>query len=519
MASVRARITTAYGAAMLGAVAAFAVVVTVQRRASTLERLTEEARATASLVGSIIQRQVFGVAVDTLAGPRPIFTRSVTSLLDALPGYIIVAGDSSTPVYWSRSVRRLDELAAASVTTQDTTTPIAGTAVSLTLARDAARKDLDALTRAAYSIPAPGVPHRVRLSTDDVLLVASLHEPPIAGGVRRIVVGASTGRVSDETTELAGLTVVFAPLLVLLATFTAWWVAGRALEPVDRIVNDVAAITDGRSLHRRVVLESDARDEFGRLGHTVNEMIGRLESSFGALRRFTADASHELRTPLTVIRADVERAMNTPHNSHEQAVALEEALQQVSRMASLVESLLTLARADEGRLDIVREPVPLEPLIREVAETAGILGEVQGITVRTPLVEPATVLGDAERLRQLLLNLATNAVKYTPRGGSVEISLESRHDEAIVTVKDDGIGIAAADLPFIFDRFWRVDRARTRAEGGGTGLGLSICHWIAQAHDGRIDVASRLGRGSTFTVVLPVAPRAVETPNTALSKS
>lgn len=220
-----------------------------------------------------------------------------------------------------------------------------------------------------------------------------------------------------------------------------------------------------------------------------------------------------------MIRADVERAMTTPLDSHEQAVALEEALQEVSRMTGLVESLLTLARADEGRFALVREPVPLEPLIREVAETATILGEEPDVTVRLPILEPVSVMGDPVRLRQLFMNLATNAVKYASRSGIVEISLEFRHDEAIISVRDNGIGIAAADLPFIFDRFWRVDRARSRTEGAGVGLGLAICQWIAQAHDGRIDVTSRLGRGSTFTIVLPAAPNPPKTPNTALSNS
>ena len=505
MASVRARITAAYGATTLAAVITFAVVVIVERRASTTARLADEARATAALAANIIERQsIRGISVDTLTGPRPIFALSVTSLLDGLSGYLVV-GDSSQVLFRGRALRRLDELA--------------NEPGALREAKDAAAQDRNRFEGQGFDIRSAAEVRHVHLSNDDVLIVATRHDPPLAGGVRRVVVGISKQRIGDVTSELFAMTVLFAPLMALLASGVAWSVAGRAFEPVDQMVNDVEAISDGRSLHRRVVLDTQSTDEFGRLGKTVNDMIGRLETSFGALRRFTADASHELRTPLAVIRADVERAMDSKQHSHEQAVALEEALQQVSRMTGLVESLLTLARADEGRFEVVREPVELEPLVREVAETATILSEEPGITVKLPLMQPVTVLGDAERLRQLFLNLATNAVKYTQRGGTVELSLETRHDEAIVTVKDDGIGIAAADLPFIFERFWRVDRARTRTDGSGAGLGLAISQWIAQAHDGRIDVVSRLGRGSTFTIVLPVAPKDLGTPNTALTNS
>jgi two-component system, OmpR family, sensor kinase len=268
----------------------------------------------------------------------------------------------------------------------------------------------------------------------------------------------------------------------------------------------VEAITDGRSLHRRLPVDADG-DELARLSATLNAMIGRLETSFGALRRFTADASHELKTPLTVLRADVERAMSASCPPSEQLVALEEALQETARMADLVDSLLTLARADEGRFDLHREPVELEPLLQEVHETAVILGEHAGLRVSMPLVEGSTVLGDRTRLRQLFLNLVTNAIKYTPRGGRVELTLSRspRGDLAIATVRDTGIGIAAADLPYVFERFWRADRARSRgAERGGFGLGLAISQYIAQAHGGALTVQSRLGRGSTFTVTLPV---------------
>jgi signal transduction histidine kinase len=235
-------------------------------------------------------------------------------------------------------------------------------------------------------------------------------------------------------------------------------------------------------------------------------MISRLETSFGALRRFTADASHELKTPLTVLRADVERAMHPGARGTEAMQALEEALQETTRMSDLVDSLLTLARADEGRFDIHREPVQLGPLVRDVYETAMILGEECGLSVSMSVLEEGVVDGDARRLRQLFLNLITNAIKYTPTGGRVELSLSQRvGDEIAFTVRDTGIGMSAADLSHVFERFWRADRARSRtSERGGFGLGLAISQWIAQAHGGRIAVQSRLGRGSVFTVTLPM---------------
>ncbi|MBW7935289.1 MAG: HAMP domain-containing protein, partial [Gemmatimonadaceae bacterium] len=299
----------------------------------------------------------------------------------------------------------------------------------------------------------------------------------------------------------------------LLSVVVAYIITGRALRPVDEIIGEVSAITDGRSLHRRLP-QDEGDDELARLSATLNAMISRLEQSFAALRRFTADASHELKTPLTVLRADIERAMSAGPRSTEGLIALEEALQETTRMADLVESLLTLARADEGRFDLHREAVALRPLVLDVAETAQILGEEAGLKVRVEALEEATVMGDALRLRQLFLNLVTNAVKYTPRGGHVDLSLLRRGDWAEFAVRDTGVGIAGADLPYVFDRFWRADRARSRSgERFGVGLGLAISQYIAHAHGGSITVASRLGRGSTFTVLLPLrAEEAVSAP-------
>lgn len=490
MASVRSRITAAYSVATIISLSVLAVLFGVERYVGVEQDLAERTTRTAALAARVIERQgVQGVTLDTAYAAGNMFNLGVTRVLDELNGYYIVVADSTGRIlYWSEPVRRIYYRG------YDETLPPAQRALY--------RIEFDSIRNAALGIVNAATPRRVQLSTEQVLMTAHLPSQPLPGGVRRIVVGISTQRLRDVVSESISLAVLASPVLLGLSIGVAWMLSGRVLEPIDRMVDDVAAITDGRSLHRRVVLESETTDELGRLGQTVNDMIARLETSFSSLRRFTADASHELRTPLTVIRADVERAMSV-EDQYEKAVALEEALQQVSRMTGLVESLLTLARSDEGRFDIIREPVPLEPLFREVVETATILGEDAEITVTLPVIQPVTVSADAERLRQLFLNLATNAIKYTPRGGMIELSLETRHDEAIVTVRDNGIGIAAADLPFIFDRFWRVDTARSRSEGSGVGLGLAICQWIAQAHNGRIDVTSRLGRGSTFTVVLP----------------
>ena len=497
MATIRTRITASYALAFAGTMFAFSAVVWSERRSGAEQDLRERATMVAD-VGVRILR-VTGVANeqmtiynDSLIGRE--LTPRYKSMLDALPGFIII-GDTKRALYQSPAVRALSE------------------------------KDISTLTDAALRV-APRTYVIVGLDDDTtrVLMVARFDSQPATPSspvpspptVRRVVAGVSMQPVDAAGGQVLFLSLVVAPLILIISALTAWILAGRQLEPIDEMVNDVSAISDGRSLHRRIPVE-DQEDEIGRLGLTLNAMIGRLEASFAALRRFTADASHELKTPLTVLRADIERAMTTPQGSTDQLVALEEALQEAARMADLVESLLTLARADEGRFDLHREPVEMEPLLREVAETASILGEVAGLQVSTPVIQPVTVLGDRVRLRQLFLKLVTNAIKYTPRGGSVELTLEVTEGAAVLTVKDTGIGIAGADLPFIFDRFWRVDRVRSRsAERGGVGLGLAISQWIAQAHGGSINVSSRLGSGSSFAVTIPALP---PTSNFALSES
>jgi signal transduction histidine kinase len=500
VASVRTRITIAYGAATFVALAGLAALFGTERYRAAERDLADRLSNRAALAARLIEQQgVQGTTIDTAFTAGGMLNVRVRLLLDEFRGYYIIVADTSRrPLYWSDPVRRI--YYNGYFAPEDTLLTAAQRAVKYTN-----RQDYDALIGATLGMRESGRPRRVRLSTGEITMSALLPQPYLPGGVATIAIGAGTEPLDQVVSETVSLLLVAGPLLAGLAAIAAWALAGLILRPAADMVSHVAAITDGRSLHRRILLDPDATDELVRLGHTLNDMLARLEASFVALRRFTADASHELRTPLAVIRADVERAMHTGRDAHEHAVALEEALQEVSRMTGLVESLLTLALGDEGRDALTRGEVALEPLVHDVAETAGILGEQARVNVRVPRVEPVTVRGDAERLRQLLLNLVTNAVKYSHEGGLVEISLESRHDEAIITVRDDGIGIAAADLPFIFDRFWRADPARSRSTGGGSGLGLAISQWIAQAHDGRIDVQSRLGRGTTFTVVLPAA--------------
>jgi signal transduction histidine kinase len=234
-------------------------------------------------------------------------------------------------------------------------------------------------------------------------------------------------------------------------------------------------------------------------------MIARLEQSFASLRRFTADASHELKTPLMVIRAGVERSLTLPEVPAESLETLDQTLEHINFMTELVDNLLTLARADEGRAPLVVEECDLREVVADVFETAGILGESAGVEVATHMPDaPVGILADRGRIRQMLLNLLTNAIKYTPKGGRVDIELRDQESEVTLVVRDTGIGIAAGDLEHVFDRFWRADVARSRTgDRPGVGLGLAITKWIAEAHGGTILAESRPGRGTAFTVTIP----------------
>lgn len=514
--STRARLAAAYGGLLFATLAAFCAAVYFARRASAYQNLGQRAgQAADQVLRTIAAAEASGKRLTlrdstlVLAGtstPPPhreacaeedacrwVTTVTPTSELrnnlDPRAGYFLVLDEKSRLLYSSFAVRQLS------------------------------RADQDDVNEVAVHLEPAGSAAIVRLARDTMLggriLLVARRDTTLLPSISRVVAGVPTADAEVPPQLLLGTMFLLAPFILLVSLAVAYVLAGHTFKPVDQLINEVEAITDGRSLHRRVPTD-EADEELARLADTLNRMMGRLQTSFGALRRFTADASHELKTPLTVVRADVERAMHPGASSHERMQALEEAMQEIARMSDLVDSLLTLARADEGRFDLHREPVHLEPLIRDVYETAVILGEDAGVSVALPLVEDAVVLGDGPRLRQLFLNLITNAIKYTPRGGHIEMTLSHRNNSEIgFAVRDTGVGIAAADLPHVFDRFWRADRARSRRAGGdgrsptergGFGLGLSIAQWIVQAHGGTLSAQSRLGRGSIFTVLLPVSP-------------
>jgi heavy metal sensor kinase len=290
------------------------------------------------------------------------------------------------------------------------------------------------------------------------------------------------------------------PLALLLAAGAGYWVSRRALAPVDTITDTARSIT-AENLAQRLAVPP-TRDELARLSETLNDMIARLESSFRRISQFTADASHELRTPLAVMRTTAEVAL-LGGSDDERRAALEHIVAEVGRTSHLVDNLLEIAKADSGNQPLAKTRVDMVAVAREAATEIAVLARTKGIGLASDLPDTAVhVTGDPRALRRLLLILLDNAVKYTPAGGHVDLAVDTSGGHASFSVRDTGIGIAAGDLPHIFDRFYRVDRARSR-EHGGTGLGLSIGRWIVEAHGGAIQVESELERGSVFRVRLP----------------
>jgi heavy metal sensor kinase len=303
-----------------------------------------------------------------------------------------------------------------------------------------------------------------------------------------------------ELRELLTVMLLAGPMALASALGGGYLLACRALAPVDRMAADADQITATR-LDRRLEIPNP-NDELGRLGATLNGMIGRLERSFEEIRRFTADAAHELRTPLTVIRNVAEVALRSPRAPEHYCRVLGDMLEEVERLTRLAEQLLFLCREDAGLIPLAATTMRLDDLVRDAVEHMGVVAEAKGLTLECPHLAVCPIRGDADQLRRLLFNLLDNAIKFTPAGGTVRVALERSDGAARVVVEDAGIGIPPEHLPHVFRRFYRVDPARG-PDLGGTGLGLAIAHSIAEAHGGSFTIESRVGVGTRVILTLP----------------
>jgi heavy metal sensor kinase len=314
--------------------------------------------------------------------------------------------------------------------------------------------------------------------------------------------GVPIDDVSHTLTLFRRYLVMFAPLMLLAASIVGYWVSARALSPVDGLARAARTIS-GSDLSRRLE-PLHTGDELQRLSDTLNEMLSRIETAFLRVTQFTADASHELRTPISLIRTEAEIALRKSRTDEEYRDALFHILTEAETTSSMVEKLLSLARADSGSQALEIRPVDLRKIVVKAAGEWRTVASFRTVGfTETVTSEDLRVAGDKTALQQLLNILLDNAIKYTPAPGGVSLSLEERGDRAVLKVIDSGIGIAPEDQTRIFERFYRADKARSR-ELGGAGLGLAIALWIVQQHHGSISVESALGKGSTFEVHLPL---------------
>lgn len=313
----------------------------------------------------------------------------------------------------------------------------------------------------------------------------------------------SMEEVGSFTSGLVFLFIGFAALLILVLGPMGWLVVRSGFAPIERIIEAAYRIGLNNDLSERIATDPRSNDEVNRLGRAFNAMLDHLEKNFKAQKQFIADSSHELRTPLTVIRGNLDLLKRNP-DPQNQTESLQAIERETERMRRLVEDLLLLAQAD-AKQSLEMLPLQLDTLVLEVYKNARVLADARHQTLKLEHFDPVMLEGDADRLKRAILNLVDNAIKYTPEEGTISISLFKGKKWARVVVTDNGIGIAAKDQPLIFDRFYRVDKARSRSSGS-TGLGLAIVKHIVEAHGGRITLDSEPGKGSTFTIWLYYSP-------------
>ncbi len=316
-----------------------------------------------------------------------------------------------------------------------------------------------------------------------------------------VQIASSLATVNQAMDRLLTIMVIGMTLAVGGSVVVGLLIANQALKPIDDITRAASRITETDDLSTRLPWQGPM-DELGRLTFVFNRMMDRLEHLFGVQQRFVADVSHELRTPLTAIRGNLELVER--YGADE--TSIHAITDEVNRMARLVNDLLLLARADYGGVKLELDPLDLDTVVMSALREAKSIALARNahLNVRLGRFEPVRINGNGDRMMQLLLNLVSNAIKFTPPGGEVKLTLSEEGEYAVVRVSDTGIGIAEEDIPLVFDRFYQAEASRANTEHDmGTGLGLSICKWIAEAHGGTIKVDSQVNHGTTFTVSIP----------------
>ncbi len=333
------------------------------------------------------------------------------------------------------------------------------------------------------------------------LLIYSL--PFTARDGSRFLIETGAPYESIENT-LRGLLLTLAiglPVVIAVAVMGGYWIMRHALRPLDEIASGAERITS-RNLSERLPTPHSG-DEIERLSLALNRMIARLDESFQYIRRFTADASHELRTPLTALRGELEAIAQRPNLDGEARDTVGSLLEETERLARIVESLLAISRLDAGEAQMESVRFDLAELAATTTEQMRLLAEDKRISLECRANGQVEIIGDRARLKQVVVNLVDNAIKYTPEGGAVGVIVSAEEGHAVMLVEDNGAGIPADALPHLFERFYRVDKARSR-QMGGAGLGLAIVKSIVAAHGGQVNVESAEGKGSRFIVELPL---------------
>jgi len=307
--------------------------------------------------------------------------------------------------------------------------------------------------------------------------------------------------VANISNKLLVILLISGPILLLLSAFGGYLFVKKAFSPVKKIVRTAKRITAENLSHRLEPI--DSKDEIGELAETFNDMIFRLEWSFKQIKQFSSDVSHELKTPLTAIRGEIEVTLRREREIEEYKDILKSLLEETGKLERIVKNMLFLSRIDSQGMKFSFRRFALDEILLEAFEKIEKVAERKNVHLILRKIQPVNIKGESNQVKRAITNLIDNAIKYTPEGGKIEMSLEKERDSAKFTIRDTGMGIPEDAIPYIFDRFYRVDKARSR-ETGGSGLGLAIVKWIIEAHKGNIEVKSKIGEGSIFIVFLPL---------------